>query len=207
MNLKRNYQKELDKIIDSIPEGKTPSLLLHACCAPCSSYSVEYLSNSFAITLMFYNPNISDNVEYEKRANELVRLIGEMPLKNKVEIIRCSYSPAEFERISKGAENEPEGGARCSLCYELRLRKAAEEAKAAGFDYFASTLSISPLKSSQRLNEIGERLAEEIGVPHLPNDFKKKEGYKRSIELSKEYSLYRQDYCGCVYSKKQREGQ
>lgn len=205
----KNYSKELENIIckleNNIDKSKQPTLLLHSCCAPCSSYVIEYLNAHFNILLLFYNPNIAPYDEYTKRKDELIRLINEMPMDNTPFIIDCDYEGEQFVEMSNGFENEPEGGARCEKCYELRLRKTALEAKKNNCDYFTTTLSISPMKSSFKLNEIGERLALEYGVKHLPSDFKKKEGYKRSIELSRKYNLYRQDYCGCIYSKQQRE--
>jgi len=197
---KINYQKQLDDIIDHLG-GTTPKLLLHACCAPCSSYCLEYLSQYFEIGVLYYNPNISPASEYEKRINELKRLVEQMPMKNKVTVIDGRYVPSEFYDAVKGLEKEPEGGARCMVCYELRLKEAALYAKQLGFDYFTTTLTISPLKSSKKINDIGQRLQEEYGVKFLPSDFKKKEGFKRSIQLSHEYNLYRQNYCGCEFSK------
>ncbi|SFA69631.1 hypothetical protein SAMN05216249_10179 [Acetitomaculum ruminis DSM 5522] len=202
----RNYQKELDKIIEiNQKEGKIPSLLLHSCCAPCSSYCLEYLNPYFKIKDFFYNPNISPKEEYEKRVRELKRLTNEMPLKNPVEIIEGKYDPDSFFTMAKGMENLPEKGARCYKCYELRLRESAKMAARLKTDYFTTTLSISPHKNAKWLNEIGEELAKQYGVKYLPSDFKKKNGYKRSIELSKEYNLYRQDYCGCIFSKKAKD--
>ena len=196
-----NYQKELEKIIkDSESKGEVPSLLLHVCCAPCSSYCLEYLSQFFRITVLFYNPNIYPENEYAHRAAEAKRLIGEMVFKNEVSFIEEAFDPQEFYSAVKGFEAATEGGERCFKCYELRLRRAAEKAKELGFDYFTTSLTISPLKNAGKINEIGEKIAEEYGVKHLPSDFKKKNGYKRSIELSKEYGLYRQNYCGCVFS-------
>ncbi len=200
--MNNNYQKQLDILTKSIPEGAAPSLFLHACCAPCSSYVLEYLSEYFAITVFYYNPNISSKNEYIKRINELKRLIIEMPLKNPVKFEEGEYDPQIFFDMAKGFENAPEGGERCYKCYELRMREAARQAAFHHYDYFTTTLSISPHKNAAWINEIGERLALEFGVIHLPSDFKKRNGYKRSIELSAEYGLYRQDYCGCIYSKK-----
>lgn len=201
---KINYQKELNKIIEANKrEDFLPSLFLHSCCAPCSSYTIEYLSKYFKITVFYYNPNISPKEEYEKRKAEQIRLISSMETENKVDFLDCDYDYADFENIAKGYEDCKEGGERCFRCYELRLRETAKEAKKGGYDYFCTTLSISPLKNSQKINEIGFFLENEIGVKWLPSDFKKKEGYKRSIELSKEYNLYRQNFCGCVYSKNQ----
>lgn len=203
---KINYQKELDNIIErNKREDILPSLLLHSCCAPCSSYTIEYLSDYFRIAVLYYNPNISPKEEYEKRKAEQIRLINSLPVKNAVSFADCDYDCNEFFEIAKGYEDCREGGERCFRCYELRLRKAAEEAKKGGYDYFCTTLSISPLKNAQKINEIGKRIGEEYGVLWLPSDFKKREGYKRSIELSKEYDLYRQNFCGCVYSRREAE--
>ncbi|MGN1419928.1 MAG: epoxyqueuosine reductase QueH [Eubacterium sp.] len=203
---KINFQKELDKIIDANKrEDLLPSLFLHSCCAPCSSYTIEYLSKYFKITVFYYNPNISPKEEYEKRKAEQIRLINSMKTENEVSFLDCDYDYSDFEKIAKGYEDCREGGERCFRCYEMRLRKTAEEAKKGDFDYFCTTLSISPLKNSQKINEIGFSLENEIGVKWLPSDFKKKEGYKRSIELSKEYNLYRQNFCGCIYSKMMME--
>lgn len=203
---KINYQKKLDNIIErNQREDILPSLLLHSCCAPCSSYTIEYLSDYFKISVLYYNPNISPKEEYEKRKAEQIRLIGSLPVKNQVGFVDCDYDCSEFFDIAKGYEHCREGGERCFRCYELRLRRAAEEAKKGGYDYFCTTLSISPLKNAQKINEIGERLSEELGVLWLPSDFKKREGYKRSIELSREFNLYRQNFCGCVYSRREAE--
>lgn len=199
----QNYQKQLDKIISEIPAGEAPRLLLHSCCAPCSSYCLEYLSKYFRITLMYYNPNISPREEFEKRVAELRRLVEEMPMKYPVDIVVPEYNPEEFYNAVKGLENEPEGGERCYKCYRLRLECAAKYAAENGYDYFCTTLSISPLKKAGKLNEIGAELSEIYSVRFLPSDFKKKGGYLRSIELSKEYGLYRQNYCGCVFSKRE----
>lgn len=197
---KINYQKMLDEVIEKNQKnGIKPTLLLHACCAPCSSYVLEYLNQFFDITMFFYNPNISPREEFEFRLSELKRLINEMNLNIKVTV--GEYDSDLFYENSKGHESEPEGGERCFKCYEMRLRKTALLAKCGGFDYFTTTLSISPYKNAEKLNEIGGRLSEEYGVKYLYSDFKKKNGYKSSIELSKIYSLYRQDYCGCVFSK------
>lgn len=196
-----NYQKELDKIIsENEKKGIVPALFLHCCCAPCSSYCLEYLSRYFQVTAYYYNPNITDEEEYRKREEELARLVREQPHLHEVHAASGEYEPERFFEIACGLETCPEGGERCFRCYELRLREAALRAAESGFDYFSTTLTISPLKNAQKLNEIGMKLAEEVGVRWLPSDFKKKGGYLRSIELSKEYGLYRQDYCGCVYS-------
>lgn len=199
----QNYQKQLDKLIEQL-KG-TPRLLLHSCCAPCSSYCIEYLSQFFSITILYYNPNISPREEFEKRAAEQQRLVSEMQLKNPVSVVVDSYDPAEFYSAVKGFEHIPEGGERCFICYRLRLERAAEYAAQHSFDYFCSTLSISPLKNAAKLNEIGAELSEIYSVSHLPSDFKKRGGYLRSIELSRQYRLYRQNYCGCVFSKKEAE--
>lgn len=199
---KINYQNELDKIIEkNISEGKIPSLLLHACCAPCSSYCLEYLSRYFNITVFYFNPNISLKEEYEYRLNEEKRLIYLMDFVNPVRIIEGEYKPKNFYDAVKGLEDEPEGGKRCVECFKLRLEASAQKAKELGADYFTTTLTISPLKNAGLLNNIGAQYAEKYGVNWLYSDFKKKEGYKRSIALSREYSLYRQNYCGCIFSK------
>ena len=190
-------------VIEQIKKGKTkPSLLLHVCCAPCSSYVIEYLSEYFNITIYYYNPNISPIQEYNFRLEELSRLLKEMKEAENIEVLPCEYDPETFYEIAKGLEKEKEGGERCFKCYRLRLEKTAEAAKEKSFDYFTTTLSISPYKNAEKLNEIGKELSEKYNVPYLFSDFKKKNGYKRSIELSKEYDLYRQDYCGCIYSKR-----
>lgn len=202
---KINYQKELDKLITGLQkEEKVPTLLLHSCCAPCSSYVLEYLSNYFHITVLYYNPNIYPESEYSKRIVEQQTLICEMDTKYPVQFIAGDYDKEKFYEMAKGLEEVKEGGVRCFKCYELRLREAAEIAKKGGYDYFTTTLSISPLKNSAKLNEIGLKLAEEYGVAYLTSDFKKKNGYKRSVELSAQYGLYRQDYCGCEFSMRQR---
>ena len=203
---KINYQKELDKIIASL-DGRVPTLLLHSCCAPCSSYTLEYLSRYFEITVYYYNPNISPKSEFDKRFAEQKRLVDSLPTMHKVKLIEGEYSYDDFLQIAKGFENVKEGGERCFRCYKLRLEKSAHLAKEQGFDYFCTTLSISPLKNSQKINEIGLEVAEKYGVKWLPSDFKKKEGYKRSIELSREYNLYRQNFCGCVFSKKENNNE
>ncbi len=197
-----NYQKELDvKLAELAAEGRVPTLLLHCCCAPCSSYVLEYLTEHFHITAHYYNPNIDERAEYDKRVNELKRLISEQPHKYPVSFSEGIYEPEKFFDIAKGYEDVPEGGERCFRCYRLRLAEAADAAKAGNYDYFTTTLSISPLKNAQKLNEIGAEEAARVGVPYLFSDFKKKEGYKRSIVLSQTYNLYRQNYCGCVFSR------
>ena len=185
-------------------EGRVPSLFLHSCCAPCSSYVLEYLCPFFHITVFYYNPNISEDAEYRKRVEEQKRLIAAYNRVGKgypFEIVEGDYEPGRFYETARGYEKCPEGGERCFRCYELRLRETAERAAAGGYDYFTTTLTISPLKNAAKLNEIGNRLSGEYQVPWLPSDFKKKNGYKRSVELSAEYDLYRQNYCGCVFSK------
>ena len=206
-----NYQKELDKLIERLTkEQRTPKLLLHSCCAPCSSYVLEYLSNYFEITVFYYNPNIFPENEYTNRILEQQTLISDMRVKHPVSFLAGNYDRERFFQIAEGLEHLREGGERCFKCYELRLEEAAKIARDAGFDFFTTTLSISPLKNADKLNEIGTRLADKYGVQYLQSDFKKKNGYKRSIELSSEYGLYRQDYCGCEYSfrdrQKQKEG-
>lgn len=201
MDIIRNYQKELEKTLsDFETKGIIPSLLLHSCCAPCSSYCLEYLTNYFHVTIYYYNPNISYKEEYDRRVQEQIRLIKTMPVKYPISFLEGTYEPEVFYQIAKGLEDQPEGGERCFACYELRLLEAAKCAKENGFDYFTTTLSISPHKNAAKLNEIGEKTGAVYGVSYLNSDFKKRNGYKRSIELSKEYDLYRQDYCGCVYS-------
>lgn len=200
---KVNYQKEMDKLILSIEKSEyVPTLLLHSCCAPCSSYVIEYLSQYFNITVYYYNPNINPDNEYRYRAEEQKRLIESMPVKHKVSFLEGDYQPTVFFDTVKGLENQPEGGARCEKCFALRLDSTAKLAKEKDFDYFATTLTISPLKNAQLINSIGLNLADKYQVKYLAGDFKKKNGYKRSIVLSKEYNLYRQNYCGCVFSKR-----
>lgn len=204
-----NYAKELEQLLKK-EEIKGKHLFLHSCCAPCSSYVLEYLRSFFSITVFYYNPNITEDGEYRKRVAEQKRLIGifnEMGDAYPITILEGDYVPEQFFAMSRGYEKCPEGGERCFRCYEMRLRETALRAKEAGADYFATTLTISPLKNASKINEIGQQLAEEIRVPFLPSDFKKKNGYKRSIELSREYDLYRQDYCGCIFSKAARENE
>ena len=204
--MKQNYQLILDKTIKQISdETRKPSLLLHACCAPCSSYVLEYLNSFFDITVFFYNPNITEENEYKKRADEIKRLITELPSENEIKIMYGRYNPEAFLEISKGLEKLPEGGERCFKCYRLRLEETASVAKKLSFDFFTTTLSISPHKNAQVLNEIGHGIADKYSINYLFSDFKKKNGYKRSCELSAVYNLYRQDYCGCVFSKVQRQ--
>lgn len=196
-----NYKKLFDEEIKRVKEsGEKPTLLLHSCCAPCSSAVLEKLSGIFDITLFFYNPNISPESEFVFRLEELKRLLGEMNLEN-VDIIAPKYDSGEFFDLAKGMESLAEGGERCRRCYSLRLEETAIYAKENGYDYFTTTLSISPYKNAVWLNETGEALSSKYGLKYLFSDFKKEEGYKRSCELSRKYNLYRQDYCGCVYSK------
>ena len=202
-----NAQQILDQTLAALPQGERPTLLLHACCAPCSSYVLEYLSKYFRITLFFYNPNIAPEEEYRFRLDELRRLVREMGLCGDVAVLEGNYAPDRFYALSEGLETLPEGGSRCSLCYRLRLSETARVAAEGGFDYFCTTLSISPYKNAAWLNEIGLDEGKKHGVSYLVSDFKKKNGYKRSCELSEQYGLYRQDYCGCVYSKAARERQ
>ena len=195
---KINYQKKLDEIINNL-NGEKPSLLIHSCCAPCSSYVLEYLINYFKISVLYYNPNIFPKEEYYFRKSELSRFIFER-YKDEIEEIDCDYENDIFEEAVKGFENEEEGKKRCEICFNLRLEKTAKIAKELNFDYFVTTLSISPLKNAELLNSIGEKIGEKYQIKYLPSDFKKREGYKRSIELSSEYNLYRQNYCGCRFS-------
>ena len=207
-----NYQRELEKILAELEKKSEciPSLFLHSCCAPCSSYVLEYLCQYFAITVFYYNPNISMEEEYRKRVAEQKRLIAAYNEEKRgypISIAEGEYEPERFYEIEKGYEACPEGGERCFRCFDLRLRRTVAEAKKGGFAYFGTTLTISPLKNAGKLNEIGQALSKEYGVTWLPSDFKKKNGYKRSIELSAQYELYRQDYCGCAFSKAERAAQ
>lgn len=202
--MRHNYQLDTDKVIESLGDKK-PKLLLQCCCGPCSSYVLEYLAQYFNVTVLFYNPNIQPREEYDGRLYWLRQVVSRYG--GAVTVERCEYDGAAFEEAARGLEAEPEGGKRCTKCFELRLRETANTAKKLGFDYFCTTLSVSPHKDGERLNEIGLALEAELGVKWLPSDFKKREGYKRSIELSKEYGLYRQDYCGCLFSRNQQEKQ
>ncbi|MCR5585643.1 MAG: epoxyqueuosine reductase QueH [Lachnospiraceae bacterium] len=195
----------MDDLIEELQKtGEVPALFLHSCCGPCSSYVFEYLSNYFAITDFYYNPNIYPKEEYEKRVVEIKKLIDNQPHKHEVGFIEGKYDPDRFFEAAKDLEKCPEGGDRCKKCFELRLRETAKVAKEHGIDLVTTTLTISPMKNADMLNEIGERVCKEEGVKWLPSDFKKKGGYQRSIELSKEYDLYRQNYCGCIFSKNGR---
>ena len=195
-----NYNNEMYKQLKSIEEGT--KLLLHACCAPCSSAVLEKLANFFEITIYYYNPNISDEAEYKKRINEIKRFIKEYKTKYKVKLIEGKYEPNKFNEMAKGMEDLPEKGKRCYYCYEMRIKDTARVAEKYEFPYFTTTLSLSPHKNAKWINEIGKNIAKDLSTTFLYSDFKKEEGYKRSIELSKEYNLYRQNYCGCIYSKK-----
>lgn len=200
-----NYNLKMEEQLQNLKEH--PSLLLHVCCAPCSSSVLERLGEIFEITCFFYNPNITEEEEYQKRFHELRNFVSKLKTKNQVSVLEGRYVKEEFFHISKGLEQEKERGKRCYLCYELRMRETAKVASEMGFDFFATTLTLSPYKNSDFVNEIGEKLDSEYQTTYLYSDFKKKNGYKRSIELSKEYHLYRQDYCGCIYSKLERNAQ
>lgn len=201
----KNYDKEMERIIAdwTVSHDRRPRLLLHSCCAPCSSAVLERLAESFDIVDYFYNPNISPAEEYTHRVRELKRLVKEMGLTGQVEVTEGAYDPGRFYETVKGLEGLPEGGQRCTVCFRLRLEEAAKEAKRRQADYFTTTLSISPHKDAERLNRIGREMGEKYGVPYLYSDFKKRDGYKRSILLSRQYGLYRQDYCGCIFSKEE----
>lgn len=199
--MKINYQKIFEETLTEIKKNDTkPTLLLHVCCAPCSSAVLEALKDYFNITIFFYNPNISPKSEFDYRLEELKRLLYETGLDD-IDIISPEYCSEEFEKIAKGLEKEAEGGPRCKLCYDLRLSATANAAKSGSFDYFTTTLTVSPYKNAEALNGIGRKLADEFGIKYLYSDFKKKDGYKRSCELSRKYNLYRQNYCGCIHSK------
>lgn len=200
--MKPNYQLETDKIIAEITsENEIPTLLLHSCCAPCSSYVILYLSQYFKITVFFYNPNIMPDFEYKRRLEEQKRLLKMVTTKNPIDFIEGEYEPNVFLTEIKGLENEPEGSDRCFRCYRMRLEQTAKYAKEYNYDYFTTTLTVSPYKKADKINEIGKYLSEKYNVKYLFSDFKKRNGYKQSIELSKQYNLYRQDYCGCAFSK------
>ena len=198
-----NYDLEMEKQISNLKEGD--SLLLHACCAPCSTACLERVANFFKVTIFYYNPNITDESEYKKRIEEIKKLLTLINPKYKVELLEGDYDPNKFFDMAKGLENEPERGKRCYKCYEMRLEETAKIASKLGFNNFCTTLTLSPHKNANWINEIGEKLNNEYDSNYLYSDFKKKEGYKRSIELSKEYNLYRQNYCGCIYSKRDRQ--
>lgn len=195
--MKENYAKKLENIINNL--NYKPTLLLHSCCAPCSSYVIEYLQKYFNITILYYNPNIYPKEEYEKRKNEQIRLINNF---DNINFLDCDYDNDIYNKKIIGLENEPERGKRCNICFKLRLEKTALIAKKMNFEYFGTTLTVSPYKNAGLINEIGITLEKEYNIKWLYSDFKKQNGYKRSIELSKKYNLYRQDYCGCIYSKR-----
>lgn len=205
MNKQNYHLKMLEMIKEYCGENKVPRLLLHSCCAPCSSYCLELLSQHFAVTVFYYNPNIYPPEEYEMRVEEQDRFVKAFPAKYPISFVEGTYDTAKFYEMAKGMEQLKEGGERCFACYEMRLRESAEYAKEQGFDFFTTTLSISPLKNAEKLNEIGQKLELEYDIKYLYSDFKKQNGYKRSTEISNEYDMYRQYYCGCVYSKKQRD--
>ncbi len=199
--MKQNYQKQMDAVVASLPQGERPRLLLQSCCGPCSSYVLEALTPYFRVTVLYYNPNIQPRAEYDLRFENQRKIIAALPTPSEVDILECDYDGEKYDAAVKGLEAEPEGGARCTVCFQLRLQETAKRAAELGYDWFCTTLTVSPHKDAERLNQIGKALGERYGVPFLPSDFKKREGYKRSIQLSKEYDLYRQDYCGCLYSK------
>ena len=206
MKNKVNYQKAMEDMIrENCTEEKVPRFLLHSCCAPCSSYCISCLAEHFHVTVFYYNPNIYPPEEYTMRVQEQERFIQEFPTRYPVQFVEGSYDSNRFYEMAKGMENLPEGGERCFACYRLRLSETAAYAKEHGYDFFTTTLSISPLKNAEKLNEIGAELEKEYGVSYLFSDFKKKDGYKKSTEISKEYHMYRQYYCGCVYSKRDRD--
>ncbi|MBQ6403116.1 MAG: epoxyqueuosine reductase QueH [Oscillospiraceae bacterium] len=199
--MKQNYQKQMDAVVVSLPQGERPRLLLQSCCGPCSSYVLEALTPYFRVTVLYYNPNIQPRAEYDLRLENQRKIIAALPTPSEVDILECDYDGEKYDAAVKGLESEPEGGARCTVCFRLRLEETAKRASKLGYDFFCTTLTVSPHKDAERLNQIGRALGERYGVPFLPSDFKKREGYKRSIQLSKEYDLYRQDYCGCLFSK------
>ena len=206
MKSKINYQLEMEKELRQLSDrGERPVLVLHSCCAPCSSAVLERLNEAFRLVVYYYNPNISPEGEFRHRSQEQQRLVSQMPLNGDVQVVEGEYDPERFYALVKGYEDAPEGGERCTICFEMRLRKTAEYARSIGAQYFTTTLSISPLKDAARLNAIGAQLAGEYGLKYLQSDFKKKDGYRRSIQLSAQYDLYRQDFCGCIYSKLERE--
>lgn len=197
--MEENYSLLCEEILNNITYKK--KILLHSCCAPCSSYVITYLTNYFDITILYYNPNISPYEEYTKRKNEQIKLIKEIETKNNIDIMDCDYDNNIYNNLIKGLEKEPERGNRCTICYQMRMEKTAILAKENNYDYFCTTLSVSPYKNSKLINKIGESLEKKYNINWLYSDFKKKDGYKKSIELSKKYNLYRQNYCGCIYSK------
>lgn len=202
---KKNYYIDFEKVIREIDLENPPSLLLHSCCGPCSTSVLELLSDYFKVTLLYYNPNIYPSDEYYKRLEEQKKVLEKVNGRFEIKFLEGRYDPSEYFDAVKGVEHLPEGSQRCFNCYEIRLKEAAQFAKNLNMDYFATTLSVSPYKNAQIINELGEKIANEYGVKHLPNDFKKKDGYKKSVELSKKWNIYRQDYCGCPFSKREAE--
>ena len=208
MEQKINYRRKLEETLDHLQkESCVPKLLLHSCCAPCSSYVLEYLSSYFYITVLYYNPNIYPDEEYFKRVEEQKHFIERFPARYSISFVEGAFEKERFYTMARGMEDLPEGGERCFRCYEMRLREAAEYAKRLKMDYFTTTLSISPMKNAAKLNEIGAKLQEEYQIPYLFSDFKKKNGFQRSVELSNAYGMYRQDYCGCIFSMRERAQQ
>lgn len=206
--MKINYQKELEAILKRLPKDeRKPVLVLHCCCAPCSTYVLQYLVQYFTIKILFYNPNISPPSEYDRRLLELHALLRQMKLEQEIAVLEAEYDPALFYERVRGLEDEPEGGKRCETCFALRLEEAGRQAKELGADFFTTTLTISPHKDSALLNELGQMVGERYGMEYLLSDFKKKDGFRQSIQLSREHDLYRQDYCGCIFSKQERERQ
>ncbi|MBR3083108.1 MAG: epoxyqueuosine reductase QueH [Oscillospiraceae bacterium] len=203
MRMKHNYQLDTDRALAELPAQSRPTLLLHSCCGPCSSYVLEYLTRCFDVTVLFYGPNIQPEAEYEKRLHYQREVLRHIPAR----LLDCVYDGAAFEAVAQGLENEPEGGARCTACFLLRLEETARRAAAGGFDWFCTTLTVSPHKDAERINRIGQAMGERYGVRWLPSDFKKRGGYLRSIQLAKEYELYRQDWCGCRFSRGAGGGQ
>ena len=208
MEQKINYRRKLEETLDHLQkESCVPKLLLHSCCAPCSSYVLEYLSSYFYITVLYYNPNIYPDEEYFKRVEDQKHFIERFPARYSISFVEGAFEKERFYTMARGMEDLPEGGERCFRCYEMRLREAAEYAKRLKMDYFTTTLSISPMKNAAKLNEIGAKLQEEYQIPYLFSDFKKKNGFQRSVELSNAYGMYRQDYCGCIFSMRERAQQ
>lgn len=199
--MKKNYQAELDAVLAGLGDTR-PGLLLHSCCGPCSSYVLEYLTRCFDVAVLYYNPNIQPAAEYEKRLYWQERLIGALPTPTPVRLLPCDWQGGAFDAAVSGLEAEPEGGERCTVCFALRLEETARRAKEGGYPWFGTTLTVSPHKDAARINAIGQDLAAEYGLHWLPSDFKKRDGYKRSIQLSVKYGLYRQDYCGCLWSRR-----
>lgn len=199
--MKTNYNIVMNELINSIKEGEKPNILLHSCCAPCSTEVISRLTPYFNITILYYNPNIEPKAEYEKRKKEQIKFINECSAQNKLDFMDCDYDNEAFLEIAKGLETEPEGGSRCHRCYELRMKKTAQLAKENGYDYFGTTLTVSPYKNSQVINQIGENISKLYDIKYLYSDFKKENGYKKSVEYSRQYNLYRQNFCGCHFSR------